>query len=434
MRMYDIIDGKRLGAELSDEQIRYAVREYTDGNIPDYQMSALLMAVCLNGMNAAETSALTDAMARSGRMLDLSELGENTADKHSTGGVVDKTTLVVAPLAACLGCRVVKMSGRGLGYTGGTIDKLEAIKGFKTSLSVEQMLRQARSIGVVVAGQSAELAPADKKIYALRDVTATVESIPLIASSIMSKKLASGAKCIVFDVKAGSGAFMKTAADAQALARTMVDIGTACGRRVCALITDMDVPLGSAVGNALEVKEAVAVLRGQGPADLADVCVELAARMSSLCSRTPVQECRVRASAALRDGSAFDKFCQWVQAQGGDISCILDTKKLATASIRRDVICDRDGYICAMNTERIGMCASVLGAGRERKDDPINPAAGIVIYKKSGQRVHRGDVLATLHTDAADSVGAAESEYLAALSFADAAPQIKPHILAHVEP
>lgn len=433
MRMYDIIDSKRLGAELSDEQIRYAVREYTDGNIPDYQMSALLMAVCLNGMNAAETSALTDAMARSGRMLDLSELGENTADKHSTGGVGDKTTLVVAPLAACLGCKVVKMSGRGLGYTGGTIDKLEAIKGFKTSLSIEQMLRQARSTGVVVAGQSAELAPADKKIYALRDVTATVESIPLIASSIMSKKLASGAKCIVFDVKAGSGAFMKTAADAQALARTMVDIGTACGRRVCALITDMDVPLGSAVGNALEVKEAVAVLRGQGPADLADVCVELAARMGSLCSQTPVQECRDKASAALRDGRAFDKFCQWVQAQGGDISCVLDTEKLGSARVRRDVICDRDGYICAMNTERIGMCASVLGAGRERKDDPIDPAAGIVIYKKSGQRVHRGDVLATLHTEAADSVAAAESEYLAALSFADTAPQIKPHILAYVE-
>ena len=364
MRFYDIIAKKRHGLALSGEEIDFFVSEYTAGSIPDYQASALLMAICTRGMSGEETARLTAAIAASGNRVDLSCFGNLTVDKHSTGGVGDKTTLIVAPLAASLGCKVAKMSGRGLGHTGGTVDKLESFPGYTTSLSSEKFLDTVRRIGVSVVGQSGNLAPADKKIYALRDVTATVDSVPLIASSVMGKKLAAGAHSIVLDVKCGSGSFMKTPREAEELARAMVDIGRRNGRAVSALITNMDAPLGSAVGNILEVREAIDTLRGAGPRDLREICIALAAEMAHLSLGTDLRTARSRAEEALAGGAALAKFKEWISAQGGDVSYIDEPEKFDTARCITELKATEDGYITAMDTERIGLASVALGAGR----------------------------------------------------------------------
>ena len=422
MRVYDLIQKKKNGEELTPAELEFLVQGYTNGAIPDYQMSAFAMAVYFQSMTAAETAALTDAMARSGDTVDLSCFGDLSVDKHSTGGVGDKTTLIVAPIVASLGCKVAKMSGRGLGHTGGTVDKLEAIPGYKTTLTGEEFLNQVSEIGVAVIGQSGNLAPADKKLYALRDVTATVDSIPLIASSIMSKKLAAGSHSIVLDVKFGSGAFMKTEEDAAALARAMVDIGTECGRNVSAVLTNMDIPLGCGIGNALEVEEAMEVLRGEGPEDLRTVSVVLASHMVSLSLGITVEEAKSRVEDALDSGRALNTFRRWITAQGGDGAVCDDPSVMKRSSIIREVRAPRDGYITHMNTEKIGEAAVVLGAGRTRKEDDIDPAAGLRILKKTGDFVQAGDVLAYLHTESEKAFREGESRYLDAIEFGENAP------------
>ena len=414
MRMTDIIEKNKRGHALTEAEIRWMIGGYTDGSIPDYQMSAFAMAVCFRGMDEAETAVLTDAMMRSGDMVDLSRFGGLSVDKHSTGGVGDKTTLIIAPIVACLGGKMAKMSGRGLGHTGGTVDKLESIPGFHTTLTPESFASQVESIGVAVIGQSGDLTPADKKLYALRDVTATVDSIPLIASSVMSKKLAAGAKNIVLDVKCGSGAFMKTPRDAKALAQAMVDIGKRCGRNTAALITNMDVPLGNAVGNALEVKEAMDVLRGK-EGDLRQVCVALAANLLSLChgwelSRAEEEVCRV-----IDSGEAFATFRRWIEAQGG---CL---EAMAQDSAHFAVTAEKDGYICSMDAEKIGTASCLLGAGRMKKDDAIDHQAGIVLEKKTGDYVQKGQTLAVFYTGKEDPSAAVEL-FGSALEFSDTRP------------
>ena len=396
MRMYDLIQKKKQGKVLSPREIRFVVEGFTDGAIPDYQMSALLMAICLRGMNGEETAALTMAMARSGEMVDLSSLPGVKVDKHSTGGVGDKTTLVVAPLVAACGGVVAKMSGRGLGHTGGTVDKLEAIPGLRTDLSREEFFREVKENGLAVVGQSGNLAPADKKIYALRDVTATVDSIPLIASSIMSKKIAAGADAILLDVKAGSGAFMKDLDSAIALAGEMVAIGEAVGRRTVALVTDMDRPLGRAVGNALEVAEAAETLRGKGPRDLTQVCLRLASEMLQLAGKGTAEETAALVRQALDSGAAFQKLKGMVAAQGGDGSVLEDPRRFPPAAAVGEIAAPRDGWITAMDTEQVGIASMLLGAGRERKDSAIDPAAGILLLKKTGDRVEAGEPIARL--------------------------------------
>ena len=372
MRMTDILERTRDGGELSREQIEWLVRGVTDGSIPDYQISAWLMAVYFRGMSDRELSTLTDLMARSGDMTDLSALGDRTVDKHSTGGVGDKTTLIVAPLVASCGGIVAKMSGRGLGFTGGTVDKLESIPGFRTELSSEEFLAVASSHGLCVVGQSGNLAPADKKLYALRDVTATVDSIPLIASSIMSKKLAAGARSIVLDVKVGSGAFMKHIDTARQLAAKMTAIGRSAGRRMAAVLTDMDVPLGCAVGNSLEVAEAVQVLGGKGPAELTEVCLTLAGEMLRLAASMDRDTARRRCKRAIADGSARRKLWEMVTAQGGDASYIENPEKFRKAEWVRTVTAPQDGFLSHMDAAKIGMASSVLGAGREKKGHAID--------------------------------------------------------------
>ena len=428
MRVYDLIQKKKNGEALTPAELEFLVRGYTDGTIPDYQMSAFAMAVYFRSMTAEETAALTDAMARSGDTVDLSRFGDLSVDKHSTGGVGDKTTLILAPVVASLGCKVAKMSGRGLGHTGGTVDKLESIPGYKTTLTGEEFLTQVSEIGVAVIGQSGNLAPADKKLYALRDVTATVDAIPLIASSIMSKKLAAGSHSIVLDVKFGSGAFMKTEEDAAALARAMVDIGTACGRNVSAVLTNMDIPLGCGIGNALEVEEAMEVLRGEGPADLRTVSIVLASHMVSLALGIPVEEAKARVEDTLDTGRAWNTFRRWITAQGGDGAVCDDPAVMKRSSIIREVRAPRDGYITHMNTEKIGEAAVVLGAGRTRKEDDIDPAAGLRILKKTGDFVQAGDVLAYLHTESEKSFREGESRYLDAIEFGESAPETMPLI------
>ena len=428
MRVYDLIQKKKNGEVLTPAELEFLVRGYTDGTIPDYQMSAFAMAVYFQSMTPAETAALTDAMARSGDTVDLSCFGDLSVDKHSTGGVGDKTTLIVAPLAASHGCKVAKMSGRGQGHTGGTVDKLESIPGYKTTLTGEEFLSQVTDIGVAVIGQSGNLAPADKKLYALRDVTATVDSIPLIASSIMSKKLAAGSHSIVLDVKFGSGAFMKTEEDAAALARAMVDIGTECGRNVTAVLTNMDIPLGCGIGNALEVAEAMQVLRGEGPDDLRRVSLVLAAHMVSLSLGITVDEAMVRVEDALDNGRAWNTFCRWITAQGGDPLVCEDPSRMKQSSLIREVRAPRSGYIIHMNTEKIGEAAVVLGAGRVRKEDDIDPAAGLRILKKTGDLVHEGDALAILHTEREDAFEDGAVRYLDAIAFGEDAPEEMPLI------
>lgn len=423
MRMVDIIAKKRDGGVLSEQEIRFLIEGYTNGEIPDYQMSAWAMAVLFRGMTAEETAILTDAMMRSGDTVDLSCFGGLSVDKHSTGGVGDKTTLIVAPIVAALGGKVAKMSGRGLGHTGGTVDKLEAVPGFRTTLTPEEFRRQVENIGVAVIGQSGNLTPADKKLYALRDVTATVDSLPLIASSIMSKKLAAGSRSIVLDVKCGSGAFMKTEADGRALAQAMVDIGKACGRSVAALITNMDIPLGTHVGNALEVKEAVEVLSGKD-GDLRTICTELAANMLALCHGWDLEDARVRVLDAIDSGKALDTMKRWLKAQGGDP----DFNKLPKAAVVVPVKAERSGWITHMDAAKVGIGSSLLGAGRMTKDDPIDYAAGIVLEKKTGDHVEAGDVLAWLHTNDESRLPGAEAMLLEALTWGETKPEQQPLI------
>lgn len=422
MRMYDIIHKKRNGGELSEKEIKFFVNGYTDGSIPDYQASALCMAIYFRGMNADETAALTLAMADSGDRIDLSGIDGFTVDKHSTGGVGDKTSLIVAPIVAANGGKVAKMSGRGLGHTGGTVDKLESIPGFRTSLTPDEFIKQVNDIGLCIVGQTGELAPADKKLYALRDVTATVESIPLIASSIMSKKLAAGSQGIVLDVKTGSGAFMKTVEDSERLAEEMVSIGNAAGRKVTALITDMDIPLGASVGNSLEVIEAIKTLKGEGEKNLTEVCLSLAAQMLCMVTGRDDMVCRKMAKKSIEDGSALNKLREMITAQGGNADVIDNSGAFKQPKFYVDIISERDGYISHTDAERVGMASVILGAGREKKGDPIDPSAGIILKKKTGDSVSKGDVLATFYTDDETRIDVAKREFLDALIFGNEKP------------
>lgn len=417
MRIYDIILKKRHGEELTDEEINFVVTESVKGNIKDYQVTALLMAICFNGMTERETATLTMCMAHSGDTVDLSEIDGYTVDKHSTGGVGDKTTLIVAPIVAALGGKVAKMSGRGLGHTGGTVDKLESIDGFKTTLSGADFLSQVNSIGLSVIGQSGDLAPADKKFYALRNDTATVDSIPLIASSIMSKKLAAGSRGIVLDVKTGSGAFMKSVEESEALAKAMVSIGKAAGRDTVAVITNMDIPLGRAVGNSLEVKEAVETLKGNGPEDLTAVCIELAADMLTLVTGKDKETCIAMAEGAISDGSALTKLCEMVAAQGGNAAWIENTDLFPKAEFTFEIKAEADGYIESMDAEKIGVASLLLGAGRNTKEDVLDFSAGIILNKKTGDEVAVGDVIATLYANDCSRFSSAALKFSEAICF-----------------
>ena len=433
MRMVDLIERKKLGEALTDAQIRFIIEGFTNGSIPDYQMSAFAMAVLFRGMNDRETAVLTDAMMRSGDTVDLSRFGDKSVDKHSTGGVGDKTTLIVAPVVACLGGKVAKMSGRGLGHTGGTVDKLEAIPGYRTVLTPEEFLRQVADIGIAVIGQSGNLTPADKKLYALRDVTATVDSLPLIASSIMSKKLAAGSHSIVLDVKIGSGAFMKTPEDGARLAERMVAIGRHCGRRVRAVMTDMDIPLGKNIGNALEVAEAADVLRGEGPDDLREVSLVLAQNMLELCNGWSADEARSRVEEAVSSGAAFGKMQEWVAAQGGDALALEDHTRLPQARHALRVTAAHGGYITATDAQKIGEASCILGAGRKTKDDAIDYAAGIALHRKPGDHVKTGEELAVLYTNDEKTLAPAKALLLDALTWGEEAPAPQPLILGVVE-
>jgi pyrimidine-nucleoside phosphorylase len=404
VRIYDLIETKKRGGALTEEEIAYMVRGFVDGRIPDYQMSAMLMAIYFQGMNDREITYLTLEMAHSGDMVDLSPIEGIKVDKHSTGGVGDKTTLVVGPMVASLGVKVAKMSGRGLGHTGGTVDKLESIPGFKTAIPREEFFDIVNGNGIAVIGQSGNMVPADKKLYALRDVTATVDSIPLIASSIMSKKLAAGSDSIVLDVKTGSGAFMKTLDESICLAKKMVSIGCMAGRRCCALITNMDIPLGYAIGNSLEMTEAIRTLKGEGPEDLTRVCLELAANMLHLAGRGTVKECRKMAEETIHDGSALKRLALMVKAQGGDESFIWKPEQFGSPACAYEVKAPAQGYISHMDTEGIGTASVLLGAGRNTKEDPIDYGAGIVLKKKYGEKVMPGDVLAVLYADSMERI------------------------------
>ena len=400
MNMYDLIMKKKRGLKLTNEEIRYMIDSYTKNEIPDYQMSAMMMAICFQGMTPEETKNLTLAMAESGDMLDLSEIKGIKVDKHSTGGVGDKTSLVLGPMVAALGVSVAKMSGRGLGHTGGTIDKLESFTGFTTALSKDVFVKNVNEVGMAIAGQTADLAPADKKLYALRDVTGTVDQMSLIASSIMSKKLASGADAIVLDVKTGDGAFMKTLDDSVALAEAMVSIGKLAGKKMAAIISDMDQPLGNAVGNILEVKEALDTLQGHGPKDLEELVLTLGSYMVVAAEKAnTIEEARTMLEETLRDGSAFEVFKKFVVAQGGCEEEVLHPEKLPVAQYIEDVIADTDGYVGKIQTEEIGRISLLLGGGRETKESEIDLTVGVVLNKKHGDKVNKGDVLATIHAN-----------------------------------
>ncbi len=427
MRITDIILKKRNGGELSAAEIRFLISGLLSGEAADYQVSAWLMAVWFRGMTPAETAALTMAMADSGQKNDLSALPGHKIDKHSTGGVGDKTTLVAVPIAAACGVLCPKMSGRGLGHTGGTADKLEAIPGFRTSLTEAEFLNTVRKTGMSLMTQTGDIAPADKKLYALRDVTATVDSLPLIASSVMSKKLASGCDGVVLDVKVGSGAFMKTAEEAEALARQMIDIGRQAGKRVSALVTDMDRPLGSTVGNAIEVEEAMDALRGGGPADLRELSLALAAEMVRLAGGGTAEECLDRAERALGSGAAFETFGRMVECQGGDRRAL--ERPFPLSPCRLELRAPREGYLTRMETGEIGTAAVMLGAGRSRKDDPIDLGAGIRLLAKTGDFVEKGQPLAVFSAAREDLLKPAAERYLAALSFGEDAPKPQPLIL-----
>lgn len=403
MRIYDIIENKRDGNELSKEEIEFAVMGFTNGDIPDYQMSALLMAIYLNGMDERETLDLTMTMANSGDTLDLSKIHGIKVDKHSTGGVGDKTSLVLGPMVASCGVPVAKMSGRGLGHTGGTIDKLESIEGFSTTISTEEFIDNVNEVGMSIVGQTKNLAPADKKIYALRDVTATVSCIPLIASSIMSKKIASGADAIVLDVKTGDGAFMKTEADAIKLANEMVKIGTGAGRDTIAVISDMDEPLGNAVGNSIEVMEAIDSLRGKGPKDLMELCYTLGSYMIMLGKHTDFETARNMLTTAVDSGQAFGTFKRFVEAQGGDVSYIDDISKFPTSAYTFNICAPEDGFIERIYCESIGKACMIIGGGRENKDSKIDLSVGIKFISKVGDRVRKNDIIAVIYSNDNDN-------------------------------
>ncbi len=418
MRMVEIIEKKRDGKSLSTEEIHFFVAGYTDGSIPDYQASALLMAILWRGMDDRETSDLTLAMARSGEMLSLKDVSPFVVDKHSTGGVGDKVSLVVAPTVAACGLPVGKMSGRGLGFSGGTLDKLESIPGYRTNLTVAEFKAQLREIGIVLTGQSANLAPADGKLYALRDVTGTVPSLPLIVSSIMSKKIAAGADAIVLDVKVGSGAFMKTLADARALADGMVRIGDAVGRKVAAQISDMNQPLGHAVGNALEVKEAIETLHGGGPEDFREHCLVIAGEMLALSGHAEdVAAGKAQAAQVIASGAAWEKFRQLIAAQGGDVRYVDEPERLPQARFITLVTSPQDGYLARVQTDEIGMTVVGLGGGRLQKGQAIDPAVGLVMPVKVGDRVRQGEVLFTVHANDESLRDEAVQRVLAALTF-----------------
>ena len=431
MRMYDIILKKRSNVPLTDEEIHFVIDGYVKGDIPDYQVSALLMTIVFNGMSARELGTLTLAMAQSGHMVDLSSIDGVTVDKHSTGGVGDKTTLIIGPLVASCGGKVAKMSGRGLGHTGGTIDKMESIPNL--SLEQDDFINQVNSIGLAVIGQSEGLAPADKKLYALRDVTGTVDSIPLIASSVMSKKLASGAQAILLDVKVGSGAFMKTLDDAWALAKAMVDIGNENGRSVKAVLTDMDRPLGHAIGNALEIREVIDTLKGRGPQDLTHECLIMAAHMLVLSHICDYETALSRVQDALDSGEALERLRLMIEAQGGNIHVINDESLLAIGIFTYDVTAPQDGYITHMNTEQCGIASVMLGAGRTVKDGPIDYSAGIVMHKKTGDPVICGESIATLYASDESLIPNAAKTYVEAITFGTTAPTVVDTILDIVE-
>ena len=424
MRIYDIIAKKRDGHKLTKEEIDFFVQEFTKENIEDYQASALLMAIFINGMDEEETVNLTESMAHSGDMLDLSAIDGITADKHSTGGVGDKTSLVVAPICASLGIKMAKMSGRGLGHTGGTIDKLESIKGFNVSLETEDFFKQVNEIGVSIIGQTGNLAPADKKIYALRDVTATVGNISLIASSIMSKKIAAGAKNIVLDVKCGSGAFMKDEESATLLAETMVKIGKKCGRNMAAVITNMDIPLGSNVGNALEINEVIDILNNKGDEQLRELCLVLSATILSISYDWDYNESYKKAEQTIIDGSAYKKFIEFVTAQSGN-----DEISIAPISSKSlEIKADKDGYIASIDSLIVGESAVLLGAGREKKTDTIDYGAGIVLYKKTGEKVSVGDTIATLYAENDEKLKNGEKLFNTSFVIDDKKPETMPLI------
>ncbi len=433
MRMYDIIKKKRDGGELSTEEINFFIRGVTDGSIPDYQISALLMAIYFRDMTVRETCDLTFAVRDSGERLDFSAIGGIRVDKHSTGGVGDKTSLVVAPIVASYGVKVAKMSGRGLGHTGGTVDKLEAIDGFRTTLSEEEFIAQVKKIGLSIVGQSRQFAPADKKLYALRDVTATVDSMPLIAASIMGKKLAADDDCIVLDVKTGSGSFMKSVEKSRELARLMVDIGKNAGKKMVALITNMDRPLGYAIGNSLEVIEAVETLQGRGPADFTEVCMTLAGYMLSLAGKGTPEVCKALARRAIADGSALKKLAETVAAQGGNAELIYDPAKFKKAKYSRAVLSRSGGYIQSVDTEAYGLASLALGAGRNTAEDAIDYSAGIILKKKTGDPVLKGEEIATLYTDDEKTFAAAEEKLLEATVMGREKPQSEPLIYDIVE-
>ena len=430
--MYDIIDRKKNGEELTKSEIEYFVGGFTRGEIPDYQASALLMAIWFCGMNDRELADLTLSMAHSGDMINLDAVDGFTVDKHSTGGVGDKTTLIVAPAVAACGGKVAKMSGRGLGFTGGTIDKLESIPGFNTSVGEKEFIDNVNKIGLCIAGQTGEIAPADKKIYALRDVTATVDSIPLIASSIMSKKLAAGSNGIVLDVKCGSGAFMKTYEDAKLLAEKMTAIGQRAGRKTVALITNMDIPLGRAVGNALEVKEAVKILKNEQKDELYEVSVALAAHMLSLVNSKDIYECEKMVRLAIENGSALGKLKEAVGAQGGDISYIDDTSKFIDASVCIEYKAEKSGYINKIDAQKIGRASVLLGAGREKKDDVIDFGAGIYLCKKTGDEVRECDTVARLYTNKNEYADSALAVIKEAFDYSQKKPYIGKTVLGTV--
>lgn len=432
-RAIDVIRKKRDGVELSRSDIEGLVSAYTRGEVPDYQVSAWLMAVVLRGMTRAETAVLTDSMLRSGEVLDLSSLPGRKVDKHSTGGVGDKTSLVLAPVAAAAGVAVPMISGRGLGHTGGTLDKLESIPGFKVNLPVSEFRRVLEQCGCAMIGQTPEIAPADRKLYALRDVTATVESPYLICASIMSKKLAEGVDALVLDVKTGAGAFMKSEKDAVFLAELMVETGERMGKQVIALITDMDQPLGNMIGNALEVVEVLEVLRGSGPEDLRELCLHLAGWMLHLggVSKT-VADGKQQSEHLISSGKALEKFRRMVEMQGGDVGVIDDPKRLPQAKRSLSVVSAKTGGLCAMQCEQIGTASVILGGGRERKEDAVDPAVGIVLHKKVGDQVAAGEPLATIHYNSDVRLERARQMIVEACEIAPAAPATKRPLIHRV--
>lgn len=433
MRMYDVIEHKRDGQALSDEEIHYFIQGYVAGDIPDYQAAALCMAIFFQGMNAHETATLTKEMVASGETFDLSAISGIKVDKHSTGGVGDKTSLIVAPIVASCGIRMAKMSGRGLGHTGGTLDKLESIPGFQTTIDQKRFIDIVEHTGAAIIGQTGNLVPADKKLYALRDVTATVNSLSLIASSIMSKKIAAGADKILLDVKCGSGAFMKTAQDARALAQAMVEIGENVGRHTVALITNMDLPLGMCIGNALEICEVCDILQNKGPQDLRDLCINLAGNLLYLAGKGELDACLLQAQATLEDGRAFAKFKEMVAAQQGDAT-VLDNPYTDLLQNRSHtvVVAQQSGYIAHMDTEQIGIACVALGAGRAKKEDDIDYSAGIILKHKTGDFVEAQEPIAELFATTTAQLEEAQTLLKNAIRYTEDAPEVSPLILDRV--